>query len=100
MATVQPIETIVSDQHVRGGQPIIDGTTVRVSDIVASHIYRGFSADELAVNFALNLGQIYAALAFYYQHKAEIDQQMRLDAAKADRLLAEFDAQKRLIRVE
>ena len=100
MITIHPIDTIVSDPQVRGGQPIIAGTTLRVSDLAASHIYRGLSPDELAVNFALDLGQVHAALAYYYQHKAEIDQQMRDDAAKADRLLTDLDAQKRLIRVE
>jgi uncharacterized protein (DUF433 family) len=100
MVTIHPIDTIISDPQVRGGQPIIDGTTLRVSDLAASHIYRGLSPEELAVNFALDLGKVYAALAYYYQHKAEIDQQMRADAALAERLLAEFEAQKRLIRVE
>ena len=100
MVTVLPIDTIVSDPQVRGGQPIIVGSTLRVSDLIASHIYRGLSPEELAVNFAIDLGQVYAALAYYYQHKTEIDEQMHVDAAKADRLLADFDAQKRLIRLE
>ena|SRR5579859_1907271 len=100
MATVLTIDTIMSDPHIRNGQPVIAGTNVRVSDVVASHISRGLAPEELAVNFGLDLGQVYAALAFYYQHKAEIDQQMRNEAAKANRLLADFDAQKKLIRLE
>jgi len=99
MITVHPIDTIVSDPQVRGGQPIIAGTTLRVSDVVASHIYRGLSPEELAVNFALDLGQVYAALAYYYQHKAAIDAQMQAEADRAARLLADLDAQGRLIRV-
>lgn len=99
MAIIHTIDTIVSDPQVRGGQPVITGTSLRVSDVAASHIYRGLSPEELAVNFGLDLGQVYAALAFYYQHKAEIDQQMRDEATKADRLLADFDAQKKLIRL-
>ncbi len=100
MATIHTIDTIISDPQVRSGQPVIAGTNLRVSDVAASHIYRGHAAEELAVNFGLDLGQVYAALAFYYQHKAEIDQQMRDEAANADRLLADFDAPKRLIRLE
>jgi uncharacterized protein (DUF433 family) len=100
MITVHSIETIVSDPHIRGGQPIIAGTNLRVSDLVASHIYRGLAPEALAVNFNLVLGQVYAALAFYYQHKAEIDEQMRADAAQAERLLQDIDAQHRLIRIE
>src|SRR5258708_21351496 len=100
MTTVHTIDTIISDPQVRVGQPVIAGTNLRVSDMATSHIYRGLSPEESAVNFGLDLGQVYAALAFYYQHKAEIDQQMRDEAANADRLLAVFDAQKGLIRVE
>jgi uncharacterized protein (DUF433 family) len=100
MVIVYSIDTIVSDSDIRGGQPIIAGTGVRVSDLVASYLYRGLSADELAVNFALDLGQVYAALAYYYQHKGEIDAQMREEAADAQRLLTEFDARGKLIRIE
>jgi uncharacterized protein (DUF433 family) len=100
MITVHSIETIVSDPQVRGGQPIIAGTNLRVSDLIASHLYRGLAPEELAVNFKLSLGQVYAALAYYYQHKAEMDMQMREDTAKAEQILNELDAQHRLIRVE
>ena len=52
------------------------------------------------MNFALDLGQVYAALAYYFQHKAEIDAQMRADAEEAQKLLEEFESQGKLIRVE
>jgi uncharacterized protein (DUF433 family) len=100
MATIHPIDTIVSDPAIRGGQPIIGGTNVRLIDVIASYLYRGLSVEELAVNFALDLGQAHAALAYYYQHKAEIDAQMRQDADKASKLLADLDTQGKLIRVE
>ena len=85
---------------IRNGQLIIAGTGIRVSDLFASHVYRGLSVEELAENFALNLGQVHAALAYYYQHKAEIDQELDDDSAKADRLLAELEAQGKLTRLE
>ncbi len=50
MATIHTIATIVSDPKIHDGQPIIVGTTLRVSDLIASHIYRGLSAEELALN--------------------------------------------------
>lgn len=100
MATIHPIDTIMSDPNNRGGQPIIAGTSIRVVDVVASHIYRGLPPEELAVNFALDMGQVYAALAYYYQHKTDMDTKMRSDAAKAQSLLAAFEAQGKLIRVE
>ena len=100
MAINNPVDMIVSDPNMRGGRPVISGTSIRVVDVVASHIYRGQSPDELAVHFALDLGQVYAALAYYYQHKADMDAQMKADAQEAEKLLSTFEAQGKLIRVE
>ncbi len=100
MVTVHPIESIVSDPAIRSGQPLVAGTQIRVTDIAASHLYRGLTADELAVNFNLNLGQVYAALAYYYQHKASLDTQMRADAAKAKGYLRQLDEQGKLHRID
>ncbi|MCA0457755.1 MAG: DUF433 domain-containing protein [Chloroflexi bacterium] len=99
MATIHPIDTIMSDPNNRGGQPIIAGTSIRVIDVVASHIYRGLLPEELAVNFALDMGQVYAALAYYYQHKTDMDTKMRSDAAESQRLLTELEAQGKLIHL-
>lgn len=100
MATVHPIDTIVSDPTIRGGQPVILGTTIRVIDLIASHLYRGLGAEELAVNYKLDLGQVYAALAYYYQHKSDIDQRVRAEASESVELLEELKRQGKLIRVE
>lgn len=100
MATIHSIDTIISDPKIRGGQPIVAGSGVRVSDLVASHIYRKSSPEELAVNYALDMGQVYAALAYYYQHKAEMDAQMDEEEKEAERLIAELEKQGKLIRFE
>ncbi len=91
VATVLSIDTIISDPNIRGGRPVIAGTTIRVSDLVASHLYRGHTPEELAVQFKLTLGEAHAALAYYYMHKAEIDQELRDNAAQAERLLDDLD---------
>ena len=100
MVTVHPIDTIVSDPAVRQGQPLIAGSRVRVIDIVASHLYRGLTADELATNFNLNLGQVYAALAYYYQHKSAMDAQLRADAEASAHFLSQLDEQGKRLRLE
>ncbi len=99
-ATVLSIDTIVSDPNIRGGRPIIAGTGIRVMDIVASHIYRRFDPEELAVQYNLPLAQVYAALAYYYMHKQEIDQDLRQDLERAEKLIAELDRQGKVIRLE
>ena len=98
MATIIQLTRLCPFPNIRGGQRSSAGK-VRL-DVIASYLYRGLSVEELAVNFALDLGQAHAALAYYYQHKAEIDAQMRADNAKLTNLLAEFDAQGKLIRVD
>jgi uncharacterized protein (DUF433 family) len=98
--TIHPIDTIISDPAVRNGQPVVTGTTIRVIDLIASHVYRGLNAEELAANFKLNLGQVYAALAYYYQNSAEVDALMATDEDKALQLLKAIDKQGKLIRIE
>ncbi len=100
MVTVLSIDTIVSDTTIRDGQPVVSGTRIRVSDIVASHLYRGQNPDELAVNFKLSLGQVYAALAYYYQHKDELDTLIQRESDKATAYLEQLEKNGRLIRVE
>jgi uncharacterized protein (DUF433 family) len=96
VATVLSIDTIVSDPQIRGGRPSIAGRSITVSNIVAGHSSLGMSPEELAVQFKLTLGQVYAALAYYYTHKAEIDEEMRRDQATADRLKIELKQQGKL----
>lgn len=100
MVTILSINTIVSDTTIGDGQPIIAETQVRVSDLVASHLFRGHGPDALAVNYRLSLGQVYAALAYYYQHKSEIDDLLQQEAHRADAYLTKLEQDGHLIRVE
>jgi uncharacterized protein (DUF433 family) len=100
VATILSIDTIVSDPKIRGGRPIIAGTGIRVIDVVAGHVYKQYTPEETAVNYNLSVGQVYAALAYYYMHKAEIDADMREDAERAEKLIAELEQQGKVIRLE
>lgn len=71
--TILNIEMIASDPDIRQGQPLLAGTRVTVSDVIASYLYRGFSPEELAVQFNLTLAQVHAALAYYYMHKTDVE---------------------------
>ncbi len=94
------IEAIVSDPALRGGQPIIAGTSVRVIDLVAYYHYAGKTPEELAAGFSLSLGQVHVALAYYHLHKDEIDAEMRADAELAEQRLQKLARQGRVIPVE
>lgn len=83
-AQVLPIESVVSDPEVRGGRPVIAGTTLRISDLAAYHTWAGLTPEQLAVQFDLDLARIHAALAYYYQHKAAVDAEIRANADEAE----------------
>lgn len=95
------IDEIVSDPNVRGGRPVIQGTGIRVIDLVAYHIgVDKMDADQLAESFRLDKGQVHAALAYYYLHKDEIEAEMRAEAERAEDLAREIEAGGRLARLE
>jgi uncharacterized protein (DUF433 family) len=66
-------EYIAIDPKIRGGRPIVVGTGIRVMDIVALKNYHDYSIEAIAENYDLSLSQVYGALAYYYDHQAEID---------------------------
>ncbi len=56
------------------GVPMIAGTTTKVIEVVRDQRAHGWSPEEIALNYPdLSLGQIYSALAYYWDHQAELD---------------------------
>lgn len=56
------------------GTPIIAGTTVKVIELVTEQRAYGWSPEELHFQHPhLSLGQIHAALAYYWDHVEELD---------------------------
>lgn len=60
-----------------GGKPRIAGRRIAVEHIVVWHEWMGKSADEIASEYDLTLADIYAALAYYYDHREAIDQSIQ-----------------------
>ncbi len=83
-AQVLPIEAVVSDPDIRGGRPLVAGTTLRVSDLAAYHTLAGLSPDQLSAQFDLDLADVHAALSYYFRHKADIDAEIQENAEQAD----------------
>lgn len=66
-----------------GGKPCIAGTRVRVWDVHLWHDLRGRSPEEVVAIFPqLTLADVHAALAYYLDHREEIERQM----AEADEI--------------
>lgn len=70
---------IVSTPGVAGGRPRIAGHRMRVQDVAVWHERMGMSPDEIADQFDLTLGQVYAALAYYFDHRQEIHKDIERD---------------------
>ncbi|MGL4612179.1 MAG: DUF433 domain-containing protein [Trueperaceae bacterium] len=57
--------------------PYIADTKTKVIELVLSYISSGSSPEELHLNYPyLSLGQIHSALAYYWDHKDTLDQDM------------------------
>ena len=80
---------IESTPEVLGGKPRIAGRRIAVQDIVVWHERMGRSADEIASEYSLTLSSIYAALAYYFDHREEIDDSLRRGDEFIDAMLAE-----------
>ena len=64
-----------------GGQPHIKGRRIKVRHIVVWHEQMGMALDEIASEYRLDLADIHAALAYYFDHREAIDQDIRDDDA-------------------
>ena len=82
---------IVCTPGVMGGHPRIDGHRIRVLDVALARDHGGCSPEEIAATVypSLSLGEVYAALAYYEDHRREIDQ----SAIAEDQLIAQFQQQ-------
>jgi uncharacterized protein (DUF433 family) len=68
-----------------GGKTRIRGTRIRVLDIVALSERSGLSPDEICDQLpGLTLGMIHSALAYYFDHRAEIDAESAAERARVE----------------
>jgi uncharacterized protein (DUF433 family) len=87
MTTKTLNEHIVATPGVLGGKPRIAGRRISVQHVVTWHEQMGWSADYIASEFDLSLADIYAALAYYYDHKEELDARKREDDAFVEEMM-------------
>lgn len=79
MVTKTLDEHIVITPGVKSGRPRIAGHRITVQDIVIWHEWMGRSVDEIASDYNLNIADVYAALAYYHDHRKMIDEQIKDD---------------------
>jgi uncharacterized protein (DUF433 family) len=65
---------IVKIDGVLGGQAIIEGTRIAVWHIVGYYYKVGMSIEDILAEWSyLTPAQVFSALAYYHDHKAEVD---------------------------
>jgi uncharacterized protein (DUF433 family) len=70
-----------------GGKPRIKGHRIKVQHIALWHERMGLSADEIISEHPeLTLGDVYAALAYYWDHRDRIDADIKEGHEFADHL--------------
>jgi len=67
----------------RGGKPRVSGTRITVADVVVMYLRLGQSVEEIASKYDLPEAAVHAALAYYYDHRAEVDRSIEDDEAFA-----------------
>lgn len=78
---------IVLDRHIerqsdlRGGVPRIKGTRISVDDIVLMYTRMGQSLEEIAAQYDLPLAAVYAAMAYYHDHREDVEAKIAADEA-------------------
>ena len=72
-----------------GGEPHILGHRIKVRHVAVWHEQMGMTPTEIAATYpTITLAQVHAALAYYYDHRAEIDAEI----AEGDRVYEELKA--------
>lgn len=78
-------ERIVKTAGTCGGRARIAGHRVRVPDIVIWYEHQGMTPDEIVSHIpSITLADVYSALAYYFDHVPEIQEEIRADRAYAE----------------
>jgi uncharacterized protein (DUF433 family) len=71
---------ITSNRGIAGGAPIIEGTRITVR-CIAGYYQMGMSVDEILASLShLSQAQVHSALAYYFDHKREIDRDLEISS--------------------
>ncbi|OHE80981.1 MAG: hypothetical protein A2107_02635 [Verrucomicrobia bacterium GWF2_62_7] len=74
MIAAEPTTHIRLDKR---GVAWVDDTKVKVIEVILDHLAYGHSADEIHLQHPhLSLAQVHAALAYYYDHQAELEAEL------------------------
>ena len=85
---------IITTPGLLGGKPHIKGHRISVQDVAIWHERMGKSVDEIASEYGLTLGEVYAALSYYHDHREEIDGAIRAGAAFVEEMKQRYPSKR------
>ena len=77
---------ITRTKGLRGGRPCIDGTSIRVTDIVIAERYGECARAEISDELGITCEQVAAAFAYYENNTAYIDADIQRQFDNFDKL--------------
>jgi uncharacterized protein (DUF433 family) len=84
-------EHITETPGVCGGKACVAGTRVRVMDIVVWHEHLGWDVDEIVSQIpGITLSDVHAALAYYFDNREEIEEDIRRNDEIAEKYRAQY----------
>jgi uncharacterized protein (DUF433 family) len=82
-------DRIVSTAGTCGGRPRIAGTRITVEHIAIWYTRMAMTPDEIVSEYShLTLSDVHSALAYYYEHKDQIEEEIRRGRELEERLRA------------
>ena len=89
MAAADVISHINVDEK---GVAWIDHTKVKVIEVAGDYLAYGWTPEEMHLHQPhLSLAQIYAAMAYYYDHQKELDADIKRQLKEVDSLREQFE---------
>ncbi|HXH68774.1 MAG TPA: DUF433 domain-containing protein [Pyrinomonadaceae bacterium] len=83
------------------GVPMIEGTTTKIVEIVLETKAYGWSPEEVHFQHPyLSLGQIYSAMAYYFDHSQEFEREIRERLEKVGNIRASLGESKVQTKLE
>jgi uncharacterized protein (DUF433 family) len=84
-------DRITRTPGVCGGKACIEGHRIRVMDIAIMYEHQGMSAEEIVEQYpSITLGDVHAALAYYYDNIEEIREDIRRNNEVAEMYRSQF----------
>src|SRR5215510_5708009 len=98
MAVVTRYEHIVFDKK---GVPHIKGTTTKVIEVAIDLLAHGWTPEEMHLQHSyLTMGQIHAALAYYWDHQEELDADIERREQEVNKIKKELGPSKLLAKLK